>query len=349
MDVNVPSISGLDLLHLIHEENNLSKVIIISSNTDLDSLQEAYKLGCVDYLKKPFHIEELRLKINKLGIPRKHLASGIKLKDETLTLTKSERALLNLLLENPKTVVTYAMIEEHVYSDKVMSMDSLRTLVKRLRVKLAEDCIHNIIDEGYSISCTPVFANAALQENVKQRILELELENNALKLQKEVLIEVSTKDPLTGLYNRLKLEELFTYEQNQSARNQHDLSVVLMDLDDFKAINDTYGHNIGDIILIEIAKILLDSLRITDSIGRWGGEEFLILLPMTSLQDAIAITQKLRDTIQNNHFTHIGQKTASFGVATLNDNETLKNIIGRTDEALYLAKDLGKNRVEVAY
>ena len=347
LDINVPHISGLELLRMINKENNLAKIIIISSNTDLDSLQEAYRLGCVDYLKKPFHIEELRIKIKKIDIPRKHLASGIKLKDDVIGLTKSERTLLNLLLENQKSVVTYAMIEELIYADKIMSMDSLRALIKRLRAKLAEDCIHNVIDEGYSISNTPLFFNENLQENVKQRVRELEIENKELKLQKELLVEVSSKDPLTGLFNRIKIEEIFLYEQAQSIRYANQLSVVLMDLDDFKVVNDTYGHNVGDIFLKEISMVLQTTFRSTDIIGRWGGEEFLILLPKTSLKDAKELVNKFRGTIETTRFSVVGHKTASFGVAALLENESLIGIIERVDEALYLAKDYGKNRVEV--
>jgi len=207
MDVNVPNINGLDLLRMIHEKNNLAKVIIISSNADLHTLQEAYTLGCVDYIKKPFHLDELRIKIDKLKIPRKHLASTIKLKNSTDTLTKKERDLLNLLLENQETVVTYSLIEEHVYKDHTMSMDALRALVRRLRSKLADDVIKNVLDEGYSVSDLPVFLNENLEHNTKQPIQELENENNELKLEKEALVKMSITDPLTGLYNRVKIEE----------------------------------------------------------------------------------------------------------------------------------------------
>lgn len=348
LDINVPNINGLDLLRLIYDENNLAKVMVISSNTDLNSLQEAYRFGCVDYLKKPFHLDELRIKIAKLKIPRKHLSSRIKLKNDTDALTKKERDLLNLLLENQEAVVTYALIEEHVYQDKTMSMDGLRALVRRLRSKLADDIIKNVLDEGYSVSDVPVFLNGNLEQNVKQRIQELEIENSELKLEKEALAKISMTDSLTGLYNRVKVEETFLYEQKQSIRHGDSLSVILMDLDNFKSVNDSYGHNTGDIFLKEIATLLKKLFRSSDVIARWGGEEFLIVLPKTDLHTAKEIALKLRDNIQDAKFTGIGQRTSSCGVATLLLNESLASMIQRADTALYLAKDNGKNRVEIA-
>jgi diguanylate cyclase (GGDEF)-like protein len=323
-------------------------VIIISANADLNTLQEAYALGCVDYLKKPFHLDELRIKIDKLKIPRKHLASNIKLKNNDDVLTKKERTLLNLLLENQEAVVTYELIEEHVYQDKTMTMDGLRALVRRLRSKLVDDIIKNVLDEGYSVSDVPVFLNGNLEQNVKQRIQALECENNELKLEKEALAKMSMTDPLTGLYNRVKVEETFLYEQKQSIRHADPLSIILMDLDHFKLVNDSYGHNTGDIFLKEIATLLKELFRSSDVIARWGGEEFLIILPKTNLNTAQELALKLKDRVQETEFTDIGKRTSSCGVATLLQNESLASVVQRADSALYLAKDNGRNRIEVA-
>jgi two-component system, OmpR family, response regulator len=149
LDVNVPNINGLELLGLIQNQNRASKVIIITSNIDLKTIQTAYDLGCIDYLKKPFHLEELRLKIDRLKLENLGKLDGIKLTSNPLS--KKERKFLLLLLENKGKVVDYEMIAQIVYQDKVMSMDALRTLAKRLRGKLEEDIIRNIVDEGYMV------------------------------------------------------------------------------------------------------------------------------------------------------------------------------------------------------
>ena len=151
LDINVPNIDGLALLNLIYEKNYTSKVIIISANTDINSLSKAYQLGCIDYLKKPFHLEELRIKIDKQRVDAQELLQTISLKDEA-RLTKKEKLFLMLLLTNRDRVVNYVMIEDGVYEGGMMSMDSLRALVRRLRAKLKDILIQNVLEEGYTIN-----------------------------------------------------------------------------------------------------------------------------------------------------------------------------------------------------
>ena len=150
LDINVPNVNGLELLNLIYLRDSSSKVIIISANTDLHSLEEAYKLGCMDYLKKPFHLEELRIKITKISLEVETLLDEVKLHDE-MTLTKKEKAFVTLLMRNKNRVVTYEMIEDGVYRDSSMSMDGIRALVRRLRAKIVDDIIVNVLEEGYRI------------------------------------------------------------------------------------------------------------------------------------------------------------------------------------------------------
>lgn len=152
LDINVPNKNGLTLLEEILSSDPLKDVIIISSNTDLQSLRKAYSLGCIDYLKKPFHLEELRIKINKLARKHSKLIEDIQqLIKPATTLTKKEKQLLELLMQNKNRLVAYRMIEERIYQERSMSMEGLRALVKRLRAKLENDCITNITDEGYLI------------------------------------------------------------------------------------------------------------------------------------------------------------------------------------------------------
>jgi len=347
LDINVPNISGLELLDMILNHNDQAKVIMISSNTDVQSLETAYNIGCVDYLKKPFHIAELRAKINRLKISREHLASGIKLKSENDPLAKKEKRLLNLLLDNVSLVVKYDLIENYVYENKPMSMDALRALVRRLRSKLSDDIIENIIDVGYTISKVPNYVNGNQEKESEEKIEALKEENALLKLEKEVLLKKATTDALTGLYNRIKIQEIFLYEQKQFIQYKDELSIILIDLDDFKSINDAFGHNVGDKYLKKLAVTFTEFFRTVDIVGRWGGEEFLILLPKTSLSEVEEIALRLRDTINNMNCPKLGYRTASFGVTTLIKNDALNSFVGRADEALLRAKIKGKDRVEI--
>jgi len=346
LDINVPHISGLELLDILLGQNSQAKVIMISSNTDMQSIQTAYDLGCVDYLKKPFHIAELRAKINHLKSEREHSVSLINLKDMRETLTKKEKRLLNLLLDYQSHTVTYEMIGQDVYENKPMSMDALRALVRRLRAKLADDIIENMIDEGYSISNLSPIPHETPHNHTEQNMEAIQEENRLLKLEKEVLLKRSTTDPLTGLYNRIKIQETFLYEQQQFIRYGDSLSVILMDLDNFKAVNDSHGHNIGDKYLKELARVLIEYFRTVDIVGRWGGEEFLILLPKVSLDNAKDMALRLKEEINAMDCPKIGPQTASYGLSTLAEHDTLSTIVSRADKALFRAKALGKNRVE---
>lgn len=164
---------------------------------------------------------------------------------------------------------------------------------------------------------------------------------------KKRIEELSITDKLTGLYNRMKLDELLMLHVNMALRHETPFSAIMLDIDKFKSVNDTFGHQVGDTLLQEMAKVLQANVRIEDILGRWGGEEFLILLPSTTREGAVALAQKLREAIESTLFSIVGNKTASFGVATYHAKDDAKTIVGRADEALYRAKDGGRNRVEV--
>ncbi len=189
---------------------------------------------------------------------------------------------------------------------------------------------------------------------------ELELEQQYAKLVKwneelESIVEERTKeleilavtDQLTRVGNRLMLDQEFEKECCRAKRYNTFFSVILIDIDKFKTVNDEHGHQVGDKTLKEFANIIKNSCRKTDLIGRWGGEEFLILCPHTGLDGAVNLANNIKCKIENNNFEIVGKKTASFGVATYTDGDEVRTIMERADAALYCAKDKGRNRVEV--
>lgn len=185
-------------------------------------------------------------------------------------------------------------------------------------------------------------------KKLRAKIKELEDANAQLMKEKKALETLSSTDKLTGLYNRYKFEETFTYEKRQANRYKTELCIVMMDIDYFKSVNDTYGHNEGDIFLQSISMELKKIFRDTDVISRWGGEEFLILLPKTTIEDTYKITQRLRKHIEEKVFDCVGSTTASFGVTKIYENDTLDVAINRADKALYDAKNNGRNQVKIA-
>jgi len=160
------------------------------------------------------------------------------------------------------------------------------------------------------------------------------------------LEQLSITDNLTRLFNRNKLDEILELEYNRANRYQYSFGVILIDIDHFKNVNDTYGHQMGDTVLKEIAKILKIHTRKTDTVGRWGGEEFLIICSETDLEGILSLAEKIRQEIANFSFDLKEQKTASFGISIYKKNETIDNLLKRADNALYKAKENGRNRVE---
>lgn len=165
-----------------------------------------------------------------------------------------------------------------------------------------------------------------------------------------VLKEQANHDPLTRVLNRRALEEILNIEHSRSIRNQSPLSVIMLDIDYFKRLNDRYGHNIGDQVLVFVADILIKNTRGYDSIARFGGEEFIILLPDTPIDQARLIAEKLKDKVANYEYRIKDNRkltlTASFGVTSCHlSKEPWLKVLDRCDRALYLAKESGRNKV----
>lgn len=162
------------------------------------------------------------------------------------------------------------------------------------------------------------------------------------------LKSMAQTDYLLGLPNRRRLSEILASELELGALSGRPLSIVLLDVDRFKAINDTYGHAAGDQVLQAMATLLTRQVRPMDTVGRWGGEEFLLVAPQVGLTEAGEMAGRLCALIRSQPFPHVDQVTASFGVATLRPGESLEALVARADAALYRAKANGRERVEIA-
>lgn len=170
-----------------------------------------------------------------------------------------------------------------------------------------------------------------------------QLLNNAKNLEKKASL-----DYLTKLYNRERFESFLNYEINKVTRYEKEkLSILLLDIDFFKHVNDTYGHLVGDNVLQEMAKILTLCLRKPDVIARWGGEEFIVMLPETDAEQAFFVAEKLRATIESHKFDVVSKITCSIGIAVFHNKEDKDDLFKRADEALYKAKKSGRNQVQI--
>lgn len=158
------------------------------------------------------------------------------------------------------------------------------------------------------------------------------------------LTVLATQDPLTGIHNRHMFAELFEKDVAALKRYHTHLSLVMIDLDHFKAVNDTYGHNIGDLVLKEFANLVLSTIREADLFARWGGEEFVLLLSNTMCDEAFLAAEKIRQKIESAIFEEIGHITCSLGMTEVRSEDSLESAIERADRALYEAKHGGRNQ-----
>lgn len=162
---------------------------------------------------------------------------------------------------------------------------------------------------------------------------------------KKIIEKISETDKLTQLYNRIKLDNTLEAEMERYYRYKHKFSLILIDIDHFKSVNDIYGHLVGDKVLIELSNLLKEHIRKTDIVGRWGGEEFMIICKDTSIKGAIQLSENIRNIIREFKFNIVKQKTISVGVTEIKDNDNLETLIKRVDEYLYKSKENGRDMV----
>jgi diguanylate cyclase (GGDEF)-like protein len=184
---------------------------------------------------------------------------------------------------------------------------------------------------------TLVEKNAQL-ENLQARLIE---QNTKLEY-------LSRHDSLTGLYNRHHMMKCCEDEIARMHRNGSHACLVIFDIDHFKKVNDEFGHSLGDQALVQISTLVTEMIRDIDVVARWGGEEFLLLCPETTLEEVHRVVDRLIQAIQHLHVEQIGHLTCSFGIAEYRNNDTLSSWFERADQALYRAKELGRNQSVVA-
>jgi len=185
-------------------------------------------------------------------------------------------------------------------------------------------------------------------ETQKQLLESAERANQGLQQAMEVLEWAAGTDRLTGAWNRRRFEEAAIAEMALVRRRKGPVSLMMLDLDFFKNVNDKYGHTVGDNVLVEVVHTAREQLRASDAIARWGGEEFIVLSPATRMDGAMSLAEKIRAAVAVRTFPVIGQLTVSIGVAEYDLGEDLGSWIQRADEALYKAKAEGRNQVAMA-
>lgn len=203
-----------------------------------------------------------------------------------------------------------------------------------------------------AIGLLGVFVNIDQQvkaeETQRNLLINLESLNTELSQVNTSLRHLARHDALTGLFNRRVLEEVLEKESNRYSRTKRGYGVAIADIDNFKQVNDTHGHDCGDLVLKELSQIFLDLIRNTDTVGRWGGEEFLFIFPETSCQGAMVVIERIRKQVEKSLLMYGGREispTITIGLSYHSGDQSIDEIINEADKALYRGKKSGKNRV----
>ena len=259
-------------------------------------------------------------------------------------------------------VAAYTIKKEGLFNLKIAGQLPLYTNQLRIGIIKSEPLLQKIINKGIAsisnedrahivnkyitIQAQTVQNNALLIKVLLGFLLlsvlvlyrYFELKRYAAKL-----LYLSETDMLTQLYNRLKIEKELVIQVQRAQRSNQSLSILLLDVDHFKNVNDTFGHPVGDKVLIEIARIAKESIRAYDNIGRWGGEEFLVVCPECNQEEAMHVAKRIQNGLKKAVYSTHELYTLSFGIATLSDEDTAYSLISKADEALYQAKEEGRD------
>lgn len=252
------------------------------------------------------------------------------------------QAFVKMIETRGKTIIDETFNIQDLYFE-LDKRDQLIAALKRTGVSENMEIIVN--DANNEIFVALVSAQVINIEG-QPHILSVIRDITQLRRLEEEIARLSIRDKLTQVFNRPKLDEFLQSELERSERTQAPFAIILVDVDSLRSINDAYGNPVGDDLLVAIADILKNNVRGTDLVGRWSGEEFLIILPDTDEKGAVTLAEKIRTIVEKTSFKTVEKLTASFGVSAYRKDLLPATLISRADAARNRAKKKGRNRVE---
>lgn len=364
-DINMPKMDGMEMARRIKEENPEMPIIITTAHSDENLFLSSIEIGIDHYLIKPIMADKLIEALTRVAqqlqleaeIQKKNtlIQQLLDFQDSLLLLSNgynvkfcNQRFLeffgfetLEQFREQYECVCDFFIREDgFIYKDEHSNW--LEYLIahpeRQHKVKMKDE--RDRIDRTFII-------RAALPGEGDDYIISL-TDITQLEQQRIQLEDIAMKDDLTGIYNRRKFNTILEFELKKLKRLDEQFSLIMFDIDHFKKVNDTYGHLVGDDVLVNLIKLVAKRIREVDVVSRWGGEEFLILALGTSLEHARRLAEDLRAQIESQEIADGVSITCSFGVTEAKEDDTIKSLIQRSDEAMYHAKANGRNRVEIA-
>ncbi|WP_025209478.1 diguanylate cyclase [Hippea sp. KM1] len=367
IDGEMPNMDGWELIKKIKGELGLIDLpVVMLTASDGDYFKnQAFDLGAFDYLKKPFKQGELYdyikvfFKSDGFSTGRVLVVEDSKLQNKTISHQLKEKSILpisaysgeealRLLLEGVKVDTILLDINLPGASGfevaKALKDDSRFSWIPIIGITATKgeegiETMKKAFESGVDDFLTKPYSMVEFYARIKANIHRGKLV--------EQLKEEAELDFLTKLYNRRLMFRFLKHHIELSRRNNEELSFLMIDIDKFKVVNDTYGHQTGDEVLKELANIIRANIRKTDIACRFGGEEFSVLLIDTSLKDACGVAEKIREATEKTTIDIEGSQiriTISIGVSSLKEKDDINSLIKRADDALYKAKEAGRNR-----
>ena len=237
-----------------------------------------------------------------------------------------EEKIEELTNRKPKIVPEYSKLEE-------LRTKLVLELEKNEHFKLQNENLHNQIEQLRFLYVSTMDHSSTLENELNDKYREAS--------------RLSITDSLTGIYNREGIQKNWDIEVARILRQGGTLCLLMFDIDLFKHVNDNFGHDVGDMVIIKIVQIFIQGIRKGDILSRWGGEEFLIIFPGMIISELQVLAERFREKVENTQYPGPEKVTCSFGITEYKNNETFEAIVKRVDLALYNAKHNGRNRVEL--
>ncbi|MBL0708161.1 MAG: diguanylate cyclase [Sulfurimonas sp.] len=365
-DIKMPNMNGIEMAKEIKKIKIKQHIVFTTAHSESSFFMEAIEAHVDGYILKPIDLELLESKLDDIC---EQLDTKDKLIKQYLISNEIAKLQNNLLIVldefyhpiflNEKFLCYFGLKDIEEFCQKHISLSTLlipendffspttndtKHCLEELENLKSDERIVSILN--YKVNRSEAFLVSIT--NVKESghtIITLS-EITSLTLLKKNLEKKAYTDELTKVPNRAYFEEQFILEVQASKEEGQTFAIIILDIDKFKDFNDTYGHLVGDEILKELASIVKTQTRVGDTFARWGGEEFVKLLPNVDLTKAKKIAENLRNSIDKNIFTQGLRLSCSFGVAEFQEDDTKESILKRADNALYKAKENGRNRVE---